>query len=268
MVFSTDKIAEEFLELASEQRLGIIQNLAEKNHTISEMAKRLGATVPEAHRNFTRLAKSGFIEKNVDGTYSLTLFGKTAYYQMPWIVFLSENRKYFAEHSYEGIPAKFVHRIGELSESKSINGYVRILETWNNIYKNAKKYIYNILVEVSYSPDLVDTLVAKLEDNVKIRSIFSESAIVSEERAKAIKEKNFKRFITDESLKRKMKKDIKTIVVLNEKEAAVCFPSKDNQIDMRNMFYSTDSAFHEWCLDYFDHTWKNSGGFQESKLSP
>jgi len=182
-------------------------------------------------------------------------------------VFLSNNKKYFADHSYDGIPAKFIHRIGELSSSKMINGYVRVLETWNNIYKNAEKYIYNILVEVTYTSDLIEVLIKKLEEDVKIQSIFSDTAIVSEERSKALKEKNFKKFIIDETLKRKMKKDVKTIVVLNEKEATVCFPSNKNEVDLSKMFYSKDADFHEWCLDYFDYSWKHSGSFQESKIN-
>ncbi len=266
MVFSSDKIAAEFLDLASEQRLNIIQNLSEKSYTVSGMAKHLEATVPEVHRNFSRLTKSGFITKNVDSTYNLTLFGHTVCQQIPWIVFLSGNKRYFADHSYKGIPTKFIHRIGELSNSKIINGYVRVLETWNHIYKNAEKYIYNILVEVSYSSDLVETLMTKLEGNVNIRSIFSESAIVSEERSKILKEKNFKKFITDETLKRKMTKDVKTVVVLNEKEATVCFPSNKNEVDLSKTFYSKDHDFHEWCFDYFDYSWRNSGSFQENKL--
>jgi predicted transcriptional regulator len=259
-------MASEFLELASEQRLNIIQNLDEKNYTISKMAKELDATVPEVHRNFTRLTKSGLIAKNTDGTYTLTLFGYTVCQQIPWIEFLSENKKYFSEHNYDGIPTKFIHRIGELSKSKTINGHLRILETWNNIYKNAEKYVYNILVEVSYNPDIVETLIKKLEGNVKIQSIFSESAIVSKDRSKILREKNFKQFISDETLKRKMKKDVKAIVVLNENEASVCFSSNKNEVDLSKMFYSMDPDFHEWCLDYFDYSWKHSGIFQERKL--
>ena len=77
MDLSISQTASEFLELASEQRLSIIQNLEESNYTISNMAKKLDATVPEVHRNFSRLVKSGFIMKNTDGTFSLTLFGKS-----------------------------------------------------------------------------------------------------------------------------------------------------------------------------------------------
>ena len=265
--FSADKVSEEFLELASSQRLSIIQKLYEKRSNISSMAKELGATVPEVHRNFGRLAKSGIIAKDTDTNYYLTLFGKTVYDIIPSITFISSHKNYFADHDFGNIPVKFIHRIGELDNSKLVNSYVKVLETWNKIYQNAGKYIYNTLVEVSYNSDLTQTLIEKLENNVKIHSVFSETAIVSEERQKALKEKNFQKFITNDTLKRKMNKSISTIVVLNETEAAINFPTNNGSVDLSKMFYSKDPLFHEWCLDYFEYMWKNSGSFQENKLT-
>jgi len=46
----------------------------------------------------------------------------------------------------------------------------------------------------------------------------------------------------------------------------VLFPTLDGDADMREMFYSKDHLFHEWCLDYFRYCWYNSGPFQESKI--
>ena len=265
--FSVDDVADEFLELASSQRLSIIQKLHDGKYTVSSMAKELDATVPEVHRNFGRLVKSGIIIKNSDSKYQLTLFGKTIYEQIPSILFISSNKKYFTEHNFGNIPKKFIHRVGELGNSELIKGYVKGFETWKNIYNNAEKYIYNILVEVSYSSDVVETLIQKLGNNVRIHSIFSENIIVSDERQKVLKTKNFQKFVTNDTLKRKMNKIVTTVVVLNEKEAAINFPINNGDIDFSKMFYSTDSSFHEWCLDYFDYLWNDSGRFQESKLS-
>jgi len=55
----SEKIAENFLELSSEQRLKIIFRLMKKKSNISSMAKELDATSPEVHRNFTRMLKVG-----------------------------------------------------------------------------------------------------------------------------------------------------------------------------------------------------------------
>ncbi len=63
-----------------------------------------------------------------------------------------------------------------------------------------------------------------------------------------------------------MKKNVKTIVILNEKEALVSFPKLDGEDDLTQSFYGNDKMFHEWCLDYFRYCWYDSGMFQESKL--
>ena len=88
------EIADEFLELASEQRLEILEKLKEKSLNISKLAKLLGATNPEVHRNVGRLTKSKIIEKNTDGNYQLTTFGKAILSQIPTISFLAENRDF------------------------------------------------------------------------------------------------------------------------------------------------------------------------------
>jgi len=67
-------------------------------------------------------------------------------------------------------------------------------------------------------------------------------------------------------IKRKMKNDVKVVLVLNEKEACVMFSTIDGEADMSEMFYSNDPLFHEWCFDYFTYCWHSSNAFQESKL--
>ena len=63
-----------------------------------------------------------------------------------------------------------------------------------------------------------------------------------------------------------MKKQVQTAVILNEKEACVMFPRMDGEVDLTEAFYSDKESFHEWCLDYFRHCWRNSDIWQESKL--
>ena len=267
MKFLAEKIASEFFEIGSEQRLSIILHLNEKEWSVSPLSKELGATITEVHRNFVRLQKAGLILKNVDGTYHLTLFGKLICSQVPAIAFVSENKKYFENHDFGDLPVKFLHRIGELYEQKHIKGFVRVLEKWKEVHNNATKYIYNILTEVPYSKDIIDIVEEKLNNKIKIHSIFAENAIVPEERKTIFKIKNFNKFIKEEMLVRKMIKKVSVVLLLNEKESCIIFPNQSGEPDMSEMFYSSDPQFHEWCLDYFDHFWKNSTSFQESKLN-
>ncbi len=109
-----ENASENFLELSSHQRLQILFNLLEKKSKVSNMAKKLEATNQEVHRNFMRLEDGGLISKEKDGNYGVTTYGRTMCSQVPALIFLSKNRKYFENHEFGEIPDKFIQRIGQL----------------------------------------------------------------------------------------------------------------------------------------------------------
>ena len=230
------------------------------------MAKEFGATVPEVYRNFERLVKTDLISKNSDGDYSITTYGKIVCGQISAIEFMSENKKYFKNHDFGDIPQKFLQRIGSLENGKQIKGFVKVMEKWQEIYKNADKYICNILYEVPYTADLMEPLIKKVENGVKLHSILSESAIIPKERKQMIDKLVIRKIIEKGLMERKMKDNVSVVVLLNEKEGCVMFPSKTGEVDLGEGFYGNDSLFQEWCADYFDYCWTNAKPFQESKM--
>ena len=121
--FSALAVAENFLELASSQRLQILFKLMERSRKrIEPMAKELDATKQEVHRNLVRLEQSGLITKDREGKYSLTTFGRTMCAEIPSILFLSQHRDYFLDHDFGDIPVKFVMRAGQLATGSHIKG--------------------------------------------------------------------------------------------------------------------------------------------------
>ncbi len=259
-----ENAANDFLELASEQRLNIIFKLLEKKSKISNMAKELHATVQEVHRNFERLANAGLIMKDKDGMYDLTTYGKTMCTQVPSLLFLSKNRKYFENHDFGDVSMKFIQRIGALAGGQQVKGFVKVLEQWKIIYKNADEFVYEIFTEVPL--DLIEPLLTKVKKGIKLSYIFSESVIVPKGRKELLEKLGIKDLINKGLVERKMRAGTNVVVVLNEKEACVSFPTLDGVADMREMFYSKDPLFHEWCLDYFRYCWYNAQPFQESKI--
>ena len=259
-----ENAANDFLELASEQRLNILFNLLSNKSKISTMAKELGATVQEVHRNFERLADAGLIVKDKDGYHGLTTYGKTICTQVPDLIFVSKNRKYFERHDFGDIPMKFIQRIGALAAGQHIKGFVKVMEQWKEIYKNADEYIFEVLSEVPL--DLIEPVISRIKQGVKFNYIFSESVIVPKGRKQLLEKLGFKKFIDDGIVERKMQKDVKVVVILNEKESCVMFPTIDGDADIGEMFYSKDHLFHEWCLDYFRYCWYGSDIFRENKL--
>jgi predicted transcriptional regulator len=264
--YTSENIAKDLFEIASEQRLNILLRLHEKKSTISALAKELEATVPEVFRNFERLSKAGVIEKYSDGTYGLTIYGKTLCIQIPSLVFISQHKKYFKNHNFGNLQTKFIQRIGSLASGQHIKGVVKIMEKWKEVYKNADKYIYNVLSEVPYTKDVIEELVSKLKKEIKVKSIFSESSIIPNERKEVMEKFHLKKYIDEEILERKMLKDVQVAVILNEKEACLLFPNQDSEVDMSEMLYSSEPQFLEWCLDYFQQCWMDSHTFQERIL--
>jgi predicted transcriptional regulator len=258
--------AKEFLEIASEQRLAILLKLNESKSTISVLAKEFEATVPEVYRNFERLVKADLIMKNSDGDYSITTYGKIVCGQISAIRFISENKKYFKNHDFGDVPQKFLQRIGSLERGKQIKGYVKVMEKWQEIYKNANEYICNILYEVPYTADLMEPLIRKVESGVKLHSILSESAIIPKDRKQMLEKLGIKKLIEKGLVERKMTDDVSVVIILNEKEGCIMFPSKTGEVDLSEGFYGDELSFQEWCADYFDYCWTNAKPFQESKM--
>jgi predicted transcriptional regulator len=261
------KTASDFLELASEQRLAILLRLYKQRSKVSILAKELGATVPEVYRNFERLVKADLIAKEPDGDYTITTFGKIMCSQIPSIRFLSNNKKYFKEHNFgDDVPTKYLQRIGSLEGCTHIKGFVKVLERWKEIIDNANEYIYNVLFEIPYTSDLIEPIAKKVSGGVKLRSVLYEYAVIAKERKQIFDKLGFKKLVEEGKIERRMKENVKTVVILNEKQGLVMFPTVSGKADMSEGFFGEDESFHEWCFDYFNYCWEKSGPFREAKL--
>ena len=256
--------AKYFLEISSEQRLRIIQLIADKEFRLSELAKKLGATTSEVHRNLERLEVSGFIAKNTSGHFEPTILGQMVLSLIPNLAFVIQNKKYFEAHPINSLPHKFVSRFGELFEAKLLSSYVDVFDYWKKIYATSQEYIYNILYEVPYFEDFTKPLYDKLSEGVKIKSIFYEKAMISDTRADVVKK--LKKFIDNGNIQRMMTKRIGPAVILNEKQSCLIFPNADGKLDAGYAFVGDDELFRQWCFDYFNYSWYNATPFVEAKL--
>jgi predicted transcriptional regulator len=268
--YSLENTEQTFIELASEQRLSILLKLTEQDTKLSQLAKDLGVTMQEVHRNVNRLMEVGLIRKNSEGTFSLTTFGNTIIKQIPAYDFLSRNKEYFSDHNLGEIPMKFVHRIGALNNSECLSGLVAVIERWKELYNKSSEYIYGMVPQIPL--ELIESVIPKVKDDgIKFNYILPQKAIVPKKRTQLLSRSGFYDLLKMEKkmVDRRMVDRVHVAVVLNEKQATVMFPTvKDKTVaDMNSMFYSRDdSLFHEWCLDYFRYCWYNSKPFDESKL--
>ena len=265
MSYAYESSAADFLELASEQRLAIIQKLLVKRSKLSLLAKELNAAPSEVFRNLERLETAGMIMKDTSGYFQLTTCGSIICSSLiPTLSFVTQNKKYFKDHDFGEIPQKFIQRIGALATGQFVNGFTKVIEKWKDIFETANEYISGILVEEPI--EVIEPLVNKAKKGVKVNSIFSESTIIPKKRNQILQKYGVPDLIKKGVIERKMRKDVKVVVVLNEKEACVMFPTKTGEPDISKMFFGNEEIFHEWCLDYFRYWWYGSGHFQEGKL--
>lgn len=254
-----------FFELASQQRLSIIFKLNEKKAKISQIAKDLEITMQEAHRNVNRLQDAGLIEKDPGGVFSLTTFGNTIIKQIPTFNYLSKHKEYFSEHILGELPIKFIMRLGALDKCEYVKGVVAILERWKDIYRQADQYIYEIVPQVPM--DLIEPALNKVKDKgIKYSYVLPRNVIIPKGRKDLLKKLGHNELLNKGAIERRMVDRVQVSVILNEKHAAVLFPTQRGETDMNIIFYSSDQIFHEWCLDYFRYRWYGSDIFDESHL--
>ncbi|NOJ26659.1 MAG: transcriptional regulator [Nitrososphaera sp.] len=254
-----------FFELASQQRLSIIFKLNEKKAKISQIAKDLEITMQEAHRNVNRLQDAGLIEKDPGGVFSLTTFGNTIIKQIPTFNYLSKHKEYFSEHILGELPIKFIMRLGALDKCEYVKGVVAILERWKDIYRQADQYIYEIVPQVPM--DLIEPALNRVKDKgIKYSYVLPRNVIIPKGRKDLLKKLGHNELLNKGAIERRMVDRVQVSVILNEKQAAVLFPTQRGETDMNIIFYSSDQIFHEWCLDYFRYRWYGSDIFDESHL--
>jgi predicted transcriptional regulator len=267
-----ENTARTFFELGSAQRIAILYRIEEEKCNLARLSKDLGCTMPEVRRNIIRLTNSGIVDRESNGTFFLTTFGKTVLQQIPTLDFLSRNKDYFSDHTFSTLPLKFIRRIGSLSNSKLISGLVSVDERLNDIYNRSQEYVYAMIPEVPI--DLIESIVSRLKkaesEYFRFSYILSTHAMVPKRRKQLLEGLGFDDLLKKGTVERKMVNSLLIGVVLNDEQACVMFPriQRNNkvEIDMNSMFYGDDPDFHEWCLDYYRYIWHNARSFDEKGL--
>jgi predicted transcriptional regulator len=267
-----ENTARTFFELGSAQRLAILYKIAEVKCNLARLSKDLGCTMPEVRRNIIRLTNSGMVDRESNGRFFLTTFGKTILEQIPTLDFLSRNKDYFSDHTFSALPLKFIRRIGSLTNSKLVSGLVTVDESLNDIYNRSQEYVYAMIPEVPI--DLIESIVARLKKienkNFRFSYILPAHATVPKRRKQLLEALGFEELLKKGTAERKMVNSLLIGVVLNDEQGCVMFPRIHRngkiEIDMNSMFYGEDPDFHEWCLDYYRYIWHNARWFDEKGL--
>ena len=202
-----------------------------------------------------RLRDAMLIEKDSDGFFSLTAFGRLALNVLPTMKFVSENRDYFLLHDISSLPLAFIERLGELREFEYTQGVGSILAHTQRVVQDAEEYIWLMADHLIGGEEYVGG--KKLEiSNVTWRIIIpAESNIEWTRLRDSVGNYNGRieyGLMEDSS-------EIKAGMALNEKMAGLTFPDMTgNRLDFNSGFRSNNFLFHKWCYDLFLFHWNEA----------
>jgi predicted transcriptional regulator len=232
-------------ELANTDRLRILTEIDKEPLRLSQVARKLSATVQETSRHLERLSKAKLIEKDSTSSYRITSFGKLVLSLLPSLDFLQKRREFFLSHDLSFLPPGFAQRIGELSEHHYVDRLDEALAHAERVIKEAKQYLWLMTdqqVRQSYPHEHPEP--------VSLRLILPMG--IDLEAFQRIRKQAGSR------LQIGFVDDVKTTIVMNERTAAVCFPSLDGRMDFTQGFAGKTLKFHGWCRDLYTFYWEKS----------
>jgi predicted transcriptional regulator len=226
-----------FFELASESRLDLLRELNKKNWKMNDVARKLDLTTTETFRQLQRLTEALLIQKQPEGTYAITQYGKLVLGLSASLEFAFKHKHYFLTHDIWRLPRQFVNRISELSGAELKMGMVESTMKSSQLIGAAEKFMWAVSPEPL--PQTFENMSEQIPKGVEYRVLSPQPPI---------KIRN---------LENRTLVDPPVIFVVTEKEAVVCFRFVDGRMDYAG-FFGEDPAFCGWVRDLFLHYWEKT----------
>jgi len=239
-------LEELFFELASESRLGILQELQKENLKMQEIARRLDVTATEAYRQLERLSKASLVQRQPDGTFSLSQYAKLVLQISSSLSFISKHTKYFSTHDLTMFPTQFINRLDELSKAEFGSDTVENLNRGTQYYMEAKQYAWGI-GEGTIPAFMTTVMNQKVQHGLEVKMIILKERVQTSVNTPP----------TPKNLEVRSLPRIPVLAVLTESYGGVCFSAIGGTLDYAG-FFGDDPVFHDWLKDLFLHFWNKA----------
>jgi predicted transcriptional regulator len=252
-----EHLAELLFILASIDRLTLLSEIAIQNRRLSQLTTALSATPQETSKHLTRLRAAKLIEKDSEGFFGLTAFGRVIINLLPSIRFVTENRDYFLSHDISSLPLEFIERLGELQEHDCGENVGAILVHLQQVVQDAEEYIW-LMADHPLGRQEYVTKSGKLESSSTVtwRIIIPADNSIDWKRMRAdvgTHRGRIEYHLIEDPI------DIKAGIALNEKIAGLSFPDSTGKLDFNSGFRSSNPVFRKWCEDFFVFHWNKKG---------
>jgi len=244
-------------EVSNEDRVSILRELRKERSTYSDLSRKLDITTQEVSRHLSRLTENGLTTRRTDGLLELTSYGELVLRQLNAVEFTSKHREYFVSHVLNGLPDKFVSRMGELRECTLNLDVMVSIHRVQKILQEAEEYVWDI--NLPYIASAFPYIKGSFERGVEGRFLHGETLHVPDEmrdeRDRVFSDQQVRNLKVEGVYKERLV-EAGLIIYMSEKELALlCFPDSDGRFDYRG-FTSTDPDALAWCRDVFLHYWE------------
>jgi len=230
-----------FFSLASESRLDILNTLNLNGLKMNEIARKINITPTEASRQIQRLIDELIIQKQPDGTYILTNYGKLVLHFFPSLDFIFRHRQYFLEHDVWQLPSQFISRFGELSQGTLFTEMADTVNKIENMMQSSDDHVWTMTDQIMAVHE--NTMKDKLLKGIKLKSILHERLIGSSQVQAFSK-----------NVERRVMASIPGLFTITEKEGFFALLSIDGKLSSSG-FFGSDSQFMKWVTDVFLYYW-------------
>jgi len=234
-VENADRLDRLFYELSSESRLDILQVLQTESLKMQEIARQLDLTGTEAFRQLERLTAAILVQRQPDGAYALTQFGRLELHFAYSMDFILKHKQYFLTHDVWQLPQQFLNRLSEISQATLRTGLIESTFKSSQLIGEAKQYMWGVSPEPL--PQAFEDIVKQIPKGVEYR-------ILSPQPPASLA-----------NLENRTLSNCPAIFALTEKEAALCLRFLDGRVDYAG-FIGSDPTFLNWVKDLFLYYWE------------
>lgn len=210
---------------------------------MQELARKLDLTDTEAFRQLQRLSEALLIQRQPDGAYQITQYGKLLLQFSRSFEFAFKFRRCLLTRDIWRIPSQFIDRLGELSEATLNTDSIEMVNNVELLVSNSEKHLW--IIGERPLGFLDSKVVGQVQKGLTVRLLFAEASRKFFENIPEAKGIFEKREIHS----------LPATLVLNEKFAGVNLLSIDGRADSA-VFYGKDPAFLNWATDLFLYYWE------------
>jgi predicted transcriptional regulator len=255
-----ERLCDLYFELSNEDRLEILHKLLEDEMNVTSIARELGMTTQETSRHISRLSEALLVEKDPDGFFGLTTYGRLSLRLIPGQKFIAEHRDYFNNHTLEKLSSGLVCRIGNLQKGKLTPDAMVTFSMVESLFRGAEEYIW--MIHDQYLLSILPLGAEALRRGVKFKSLDTTEKEphrrLDHGRPYYINEADeefFKNSWLNGTIEMRFSDSIDIFLYVSDKEAVIAFPLNEGSFDYIG-FTSDDQVMRKYCHDLFEFYWE------------